>query len=180
MEWVHGPEARKSSQIVISMLKRLLNSGFDRDTSIDLINSNLLNVSEEVFATLDIAIIDLYKGNVEFIKKGACPTYIKNNKKIQIIKSLTLPTGVIKDANTDIFDKDIENNDIIVMCSDGILDSNIEYRNKELWVKYLLEDIEITNPQKITDIILNEAIDNNFGKIKDDMSIFAFKLIKKN
>ncbi len=174
-----GPEARKSSQIVISMLKRLLDSGFERDMSVDLINSNLLNVSEDVFATLDIAIIDLYKGNIEFIKNGACPTYIKNNKKIQIIKSLTLPTGVIKEATSDVFDKDIENNDILVMCSDGILDSNVEYKNKELWVKYLLEDMEITNPQKMADIILNEAIDNNFGKAKDDMSVMVCKLIKK-
>lgn len=175
-----GPEARKSSQIVTSMLKRLLNSGFERDTSIDLINANLLNVSEDVFATLDIAIVDLYSGNIEFIKNGACPTYIKNNKKIQIIKSLTLPTGVVKEAHTDVFDKDIENNDIIVMCSDGILDSNVEYKNKELWVKYLLEDMEITNPQKIADIILNEAVDNNFGKTKDDMSVIVCKLIKKS
>ena len=120
-----GPEARKSSQIVTSMLKRLLNSGFERNTSVDLINANLLNVADDVFATLDIAIVDLYKGNIEFIKNGACPTYIKNNRKIQIIKSLTLPAGIVKGASTDVFDKDIENNDIIVMCSDGILDSNI-------------------------------------------------------
>lgn len=174
-----GPEARKSSQIVTKMLKRLLDSGFERETSIDLINSNLLNVSEDVFATLDIVIIDLYKGNIEFVKNGACPTYIKNNRKIQIIKSLTLPAGIVKETNTDVFDKDIENNDIIVMCSDGILDSNIEYKNKELWIKYLLEDINVVNPQKIADIILNESIDNNFGKIKDDMSVLVCKLIKK-
>ena len=65
------------------------------------------------------------------------------------------------------------------MCSDGILDSNVEYKNKELWVKYLLEDMETNNPQKISDIILNEAVDNNFGKIKDDMSILVCKLIIK-
>ena len=161
------------------MLKRLLNSGFERNTSVDLINANLLNVADDVFATLDIAIVDLYKGNIEFIKNGACPTYIKNNRKIQIIKSLTLPAGIVKSASTDVFDKDIENNDIIVMCSDGILDSNIEYKNKELWVKYLLEDMEVTNPQKIADIILNESVDNNFGKIKDDMSVVVCKFIKK-
>ena len=174
-----GADARKSSQIVISMLKRLLNSGFERDTSIDLINSSLLNIAEDVFATLDIAVVDLYKGNVEFIKNGACPTYIKTNKKIQIIKSYTLPTGTLNDISTDIFDKDIQNNDIILMCSDGILDSNVEYKNKELWLKYMLEDIEISNSQKIADIILNEAIDNNYGKVKDDMSVVVFKLINK-
>ena len=174
-----GPEAKKSSQIVTKMLKRLLNSGFERDTSVELINSNLLNVSDDIFATLDITIIDLYKGNIEFIKNGACPTYIKNSKKVQIIKSLTLPTGVVNQINTDVFDKDIDANDIVVMISDGIMDSNIEYKNKELWVKYLLEDMETTNSQKIADIILKESIDNNFGKVKDDMSIIVCKFIRK-
>ena len=63
-----GPEAKKSSKIVTTMLKRLLNSGFEKDISVELINSNLLNVSDEVFATLDIAIVDLYNGKIELIK----------------------------------------------------------------------------------------------------------------
>lgn len=174
-----GIKARESSQIVTSMLKRLLNSGFEKQTSIQLINSSLLNLTDEVFATLDIAVFDLYNGNMEFIKSGAMPTYIKQNKKVQIIKSKTLPTGTIKELKVDVFDKDIKNGQIIVMCTDGILDSNIEYKNKELWLKYLLEDMETTNSQKIADIILNEAVDNNYGKIKDDMSVFVIRLIKK-
>ena len=36
----------------------------------------------------------------------------------------------------------------MVLCSDGVLDSNVEYKNKELWIKYLLEDIETTNTRK--------------------------------
>ena len=160
-----GPEARKSSQIVTKMLKRLLNSGFEKETSIDLINSNLLNVGEDIFATLDIAIVDLYKGNIEMIKSGCCPTYIKNKRKVQVIKSLALPAGVISNVSKEVFDKDIEDGDIMVMCSDGILDSNIEYKNKELWIKYLLEDIEVNNSQKIADILLQEAVDNSYGKV---------------
>ena len=171
-----GPEARKSSQIAIKMLERLLMSGFDKDTSIDLINTTIMNTNEEIFATLDIAIIDLYNGKIEFIKNGACPTYVKNKKKVQIVKSLSLPAGLLKDINLTTYDKDIENQDILVMCSDGILDSNIEYKNKELWVKYMLEDIETTNTQKIADLILNEAIDNSYGIAKDDMSIIVCKL----
>ena len=174
-----GPEARKSSQIVTKMLKRLLNSGFEKETSIDLINSNLLNVGEDIFATLDIAIVDLYKGNIEMIKSGCCPTYIKNKRKVQVIKSLALPAGVISNVSKEVFDKDIEDGDIMVMCSDGILDSNIEYKNKELWIKYLLEDIEVNNSQKIADILLQEAVDNSYGKVKDDMSAIVCRLIKK-
>ena len=175
-----GPDARKSSQIAIKMLERLLMSGFDKDTSIDLINTTIMNANEEIFATLDIAIIDLYNGKIEFIKNGACPTYIKNKKKVQIVKSLSLPAGILNNINLTSYDKDIEDQDILVMCSDGILDSNVEYKNKELWVKYMLEDIETNNSQKIADLIVNEAVDNCYGISKDDMSIIVCKLIKNN
>ena len=173
-----GPEARKSSQVVIKMLKRLLDSGFNKDTSLELINTNLLNVGEDVYATLDIAIVDLYKGNIEFIKSGSAPSYVKTKKKIQIIKSSTLPTGIVKNPSTEVVERKIEDDDIILMCSDGVIDSNVEYKNKNLWVKYLMEDIQNSNPQKIADLVINEAIDNGYGKVKDDMSILTFKLIK--
>ena len=171
-----GQEAKKSSTQALRMLENLLLSGFDKNTSLELINTSLIN---EVFSTLDIAIIDLYKGTIEFIKSGACPTYIKNKKKVQIIKSNTLPAGIIDVNDVQTFDKDISTGDIMLMCSDGILDSNVEYKNKELWIKYLLEDIETNNTQKIADLILSEAIDNNYGIPKDDMSIIVCKFMKK-
>ena len=175
-----GKDAKKSSEFVINMLKKLLNTGFNKESSIDLINSNLLNVGQDVYATLDIAIVDLFKGNIEFIKAGCAPTYIKNNKKVQIIKSATLPTGIVKNISKEVIERKIEDEELVIMCSDGIIDSNVEYKNKALWVKYLLEDMDNNNPQKCADILLNESIDNNYGNIKDDMSVLAFKLIKNS
>ena len=174
-----GNKAKKSSTQVIKMLENLLLSGFDKNISLELINQALINQNQETFATLDIAIIDLYLGNIEFIKSGACPTYIKNNKKIQIIKSNSLPTGMVDANQIETFDRDITSGDIMLMCSDGILDANIEYKNKELWIKYLLEDIETNNTRKIANLVLNEAIDNNFGNIKDDMSVVVCKFVQK-
>ena len=173
-----GREAKKSSSQALRMLENLLLSGFDKTTSIDLINTSLIANNEEIFATLDIAIIDLYQGKIEFIKSGACPSYIKNGKKVQIVKASSLPTGIIEESNLNIYDKDIQENDILLMCTDGILDSNIEYKNKELWLKYLLEDIENENTRKIADLVLAEAIDNNFGRIQDDLSVIICKFNK--
>lgn len=175
-----GEDAKKSSQIVINMLQKLLNTGFNKESSIDLINTNLLNVGQDVYATLDVAIVDLFKGNIEFIKAGCAPTYVKNKKKVQIIKSASLPTGIVKNISKEIIERKIEGEEVVVMCSDGIVDSNVEYKNKALWVKYLLEDMETTNPQKCADIVLNEAVDNNYGKVKDDMSVLTFKIVKKD
>ena len=172
-----GPEARKSSKIAIKMLERLLEAGFDKDISIKLINSTLIaNLEDDMYATLDIAILDLFKGNLEFIKNGACPTFVKRNKEIQILKSLSLPTGIVENADLTVYDYDLQPGDILVMCTDGIIESNTEYVNKELWVKYLLEDILTNDAQQIADLILSEAIDNNYGKQKDDMTVIVAKV----
>ena len=143
-----GKEAKKSSTEALQLLENLLLSGFDKNISLELINNLLINRNKESYASLDIAIVDLYMGNVEFIKSAACPTYIKSGKRVQMVKSNSLPTGIIEESKIQTFDKDIEQGDIMVLCSDGVLDSNVEYKNKELWIKYLLEDIETTNTRK--------------------------------
>lgn len=172
-----GPEARKSSKIAIKMLERLLKSGFDKENSIKLINSTVsANTDEDMYATLDVEIFDLYAGNVEFIKNGACPTYIKRGGQVQILKSESLPTGILEDIDLVQYDKDLKDGDILVICSDGILESNKEYLNKELWVKYLLEDISSDDVQQIADILVKESIDNDYGQEKDDMTVIVAKV----
>lgn len=174
-----GPEAMKSSEIAIKMLERLLTAGFEKDVSLQLINSTLsANTEEDMYATLDIEILDLFNGNMEFIKNGACPTYVKRGKEVQLLKSMSLPTGIVSENDLVVYDFDLEDGDIIVMCTDGIIDSNKEYLNKHLWLKYLLEDMETTDAQQIADIILKEAIDNDFGNQKDDMSVIVAKIYK--
>ncbi len=175
-----GKEAQKASKTAITMLEKLLSSGFEKDASLRLINSYLNTIGQEdLYATLDLAIFDLYTSNLEFIKNGACPTYVKNNRDVQILKSLSLPTGILNDIDLVVYDKDLQEGDILVMCSDGILESSQEYTNKELWLKFLLEEIETDDVQKIADLILQEAIDNNYGIPKDDMTVIVMKIKKK-
>ncbi len=175
-----GPEAMKSSKIATKMLERLLTAGFEKDVSLKLINSTLsANSKDDMYATLDIEILDLYNGNMEFIKNGACPTYIKRGRNVQLLKSVSLPTGILNELDLVVYDYDLQDGDILVMCTDGVIDSNKEYLNKQLWLRYLLEDLETDDAQKIADIIIKEAIDNDFGKQKDDMSVIVAKISKK-
>lgn len=181
MEWAHGEIAKKSSAMAIKMLERLLTSGFDKDISLGLINSTIsLNCKEDMFSTLDIGIIDLVKGNIEFIKNGAAPSYIKHRRKVEIIKSLSLPAGILDKVDLAVYDIDLADGDIIVMCSDGITESSTEYNNKEFWLRDILENIETDNVQKIADMIISEAIDNGYGVAKDDMTIFVIKVNEIN
>ena len=94
MEWDLGRQANNSSSTVIKMLKRLLTTGFDKNVSIELINSAInLNSNSETYATIDIAIIDLTNGNIEFIKMKS---HFKASKK-SISQSVTCkkPYGIL-------------------------------------------------------------------------------------
>lgn len=174
-----GPRAKKSSSTVIKMLKRLLTTGFDKDISIGLINSSInLNSDEETYATIDISVFDRNNGNIEFIKNGACPTFIKSGNKVEVVKAISLPAGIMQNIDLVVYDKDLKGGEIVIMCSDGILESNQELTNKEIWVKDLLEKIETDDIQKIANILLQESIDNGYGIAKDDMTILIAKVEK--
>jgi len=176
-----GPNAMKSSKIAIKLLERLLKAGFDKEISLKLINSNLIanTTEEDMYTTLDIQVLDLFDGNMEFMKNGASPTFVKRKKDVQILKSITLPAGIIEKNDLIVYDYDLEDGDIVVMCSDGIIEANGEFINKELWVKYLLEDLSITDAQQIANMLLKEAIDSDYGMKKDDMTVIVAKIEKK-
>ena len=42
----------------------------------------------------------------------------------------------------------------------------------------LIKEINTNNVKKMADIILNEAIDNGYGILKDDMSVIVAKVVK--
>ena len=175
-----GSDARKSSQIAIKMLERLLKSGFEKDTSIKLINNTMcLNSKDDMYATLDISVIDLFNGKMEIVKNGSCSTYIKTGEDVQIIKSFSLPAGVLDNIDLITCEKNLEDGDIIVMCTDGIIDSDSEHKDKEMWIKDLLSEIKTDDVKRIADIIIQEAVDNNVGKPKDDMTVIVLKILKR-
>ena len=172
-----GREAKKSSEVALKMLEKLLKEGFDKEASISLINSTInLNTNEELYATLDIAILDLFEGNIECIKNAACPTFIKTGKEVAEINSIGLPAGILEKIDFVVYEKDLAENDIIIMCSDGLTDSKKEDNN---WLKTTLEKIQTENVQKIADILISEAKDNSMGKVNDDMIVIVLRIVKK-
>lgn len=127
-----GPKAQKYSGLVIHMFQKLLGAGFQKKESLELVNSAVLTLtSTEEYATIDMCILDLFSGNAEFIKNGACPTFIKNEKKVEKIESMCLPAGISGKLDTVVFDKDLKDGDIIIMITDGILDANKEAIDKQ-------------------------------------------------
>lgn len=173
-----GTKAKQTSKKAIDMIENLISTGFNKETSVNLINSTLNLYSEdEMFTSLDLMILDLFLGKIELIKNGACSTYIKNKKSINKISSNDLPVGIIGDIEVNTKTFDVADGDIILMCSDGLIESKNEVKND--WIEIFLKNVSTNNVQKLADLILAEAIDNNLGIVQDDITIIVSKVVKK-
>lgn len=171
-----GEKANSKSKKVINTLGNLLNTGLEKTSAVNVVNSALMT-EEEVFATLDATIINLSDGSTEFIKVSSCPTYIKKENKVDMIQTAGLPIGILENMDIDLYGKNLGKGDLVVMVSDGIIDANTEYTPKELWITELLKAVKTDNAQRLADIIMQEAIDQNLGVAKDDMTVLVAKIM---
>jgi len=173
-----GEKARNASKFVVDTLNTMLSKGFKRNETIQLINSELsFNKEDEMYATIDISILDLYSGKMLMSKNGACNTYIKNKKAVAVYQGKNLPVGIVQDAGFEIQEKELTEGDIILMCSDGLLACKDE--TKKDWIEEFLKNVNTNNVQKIAELITNEAVDNSLGIPKDDITVIVARIIKK-
>ncbi|MDR7855678.1 stage II sporulation protein E [Tissierella sp.] len=173
-----GRKAKEESKVAIALLERLMEANIDKNLTLKTINSVLRAKSnEEIFTTLDLAFIDLYSGKLQMIKTGAPSTFIRKKDRVEIISSRTLPVGLLKDIEFNIYEEYVEDGDIIVMVSDGILDANRDIANQEAWMKDFIMNIDSINPQTIANMIIKES-QNTLSNTKDDMTVLVTKVWK--
>lgn len=175
-----GHKASQESDITISLLEKFLEAGFDKELALKTINSVLvLKSSDEMLATIDMSIIDLYRGKTQFVKIGSAPTFIKKKNRVQIINSHSLPVGILRDVDIQVYEEELEDGDFIIMVSDGILDANYDEENKERWMAKVIQNIESVNPQAIADGIMDSALEACGGTANDDMTVLVTKIWKR-
>lgn len=175
-----GKVAGQDSSIVIDLVKKLTESGLSMDTVIDTLNSimSLKFNEEEKFATLDIANIDLYRGELELIKVGAAATFIKRGEEVKVIDNTTLPIGVLDKPDIQINNMSLDNGDIIVMLSDGVIDCQKGDEGDYSWLEKYLKNCKTNSQELIRDGIIKEAMKLSKGHIKDDMTLIVSKTFK--
>ncbi len=172
-----GKNAKIESTATIEILEDFLQAGFSKELAINMINSVLfLKSAKDSFATLDMCVIDLYTGICEILKIGAVSTVILHNNNIEVIQSSSLPVGILNNVNPDITRKKLSNGDIIVMFTDGVLDSTNAIINKEHWIADILLKNKYTNPEDVANAIYEKTKDNYKGVIKDDITILVARI----
>ncbi|MDD3173100.1 MAG: stage II sporulation protein E [Herbinix sp.] len=168
-----GKDAGDESEMVMSLLEQMIESGFKAETAIKLINSSLVLKSDrQTFSTIDMSIINLFTGMCEFIKIGAAAAFIKRDNWVETISSTTLPIGMFGNVDYDTVTKKLYEGDIIIMVTDGVLDS-IKGDNKEACMEQMILEIKSKNPQEIANRILDKTLSQSNFTPMDDMTVIT-------
>ncbi|GIN22976.1 stage II sporulation protein E [Siminovitchia fordii] len=176
----NGERAHKESNETLKLLQKILQSGIEEGVAIKSINSVLsLRTDDEIFSTLDLAMIDLKTIEAKFLKIGSTPSFIKRGNKIKKIETGNLPIGILEEFDFDVVSEQLRDGDLIIMMSDGVFEGPKHVENYELWMKRKLKELQTDDPQAVSDLIMEEVIRTRSGVIQDDMTILTAK-IKRN
>lgn len=167
-----GTEAHYNSCTTISMIENFYKAGFNNNAILSLVNKLLSVSNEERFTCLDMCILDMEKGVADFIKLGGVLGLLHRGDDIRIIESGALPLGIVEEATPHIERIILTDGDVIVMFTDGILDSlGIEV------IKHLTLSDNNRNPQVLADKILELATK---GGAKDDSTVIVARIFLKH
>ncbi len=166
-----GKRAAVDSAMTVSLITKLIKSGFHYDNAIELVNSAMLVKScEETLSTVDALRLDLYTGKLQILKAGAAPTFIYHSgERTHTIEAESLPIGIlggVKPEKTQVY---LKSGDLIVMVSDGICDD--EY----MWLETLISQNNSISPKALCEMIMQSAQDEN--KSPDDRTVLVARVV---
>jgi stage II sporulation protein E len=176
----NGERAHLESNETLQLLQNILQSGIEETVAIKSINSVLsLRSTDEIFSTLDLAMIDLQDATAKFLKIGSTPSFIKRGEKVFMIEASNLPMGIINEFDVDVVSEQLKAGDLLIMMSDGIFDGPKHVENSEAWIKRIIKEIEAAEPQAVADIIIEQVIRTGDNRIEDDMTVVV-AAVKRN
>lgn len=165
-----GKGAKLDSAFATSLILRLISSGTSAQTAIKLSNS-IMRVKgwNESFATVDIGIFDLYKGEVSFIKSGASPSYILRDGNIIKIECDSFPIGILPETTFTLNTYKLFENDYVIVCSDGVIEQAVLKSSKEI-------EKNSFSSQQTAEIITELTKQLREKDQRDDISVFVSRV----
>jgi stage II sporulation protein E len=173
----NGERAMQESSAAIRLLQQLLKAGFHEQLAIKTVNSVLLLRSQdEIFTTLDLALIDMFTAKAEFLKIGSAPSFIKRGQQVLTISGENVPIGILQEIDIQTVEQELQEGDLLILMSDGIFDAPKHTDDKEGWLAKQIQEFQSQNPQEIADLLVELAVRINHGKIIDDMTVLVAKV----
>lgn len=167
-----GARAAVDAALTVDTFSRLIKAGISPDIALDITNTALnVRSGEEAIATLDAVRVNLYTGEVAFMKAGAAVGFYTEGGKVRELEICSLPLGILSPAAFKEHRVVLSEHDTLFMMSDGVTEQGTK------WITDALRDNpEAENMGELAEIILENAKRRHRGR-QDDMTVLAAALV---
>lgn len=171
----HGERAQAESRAAVDLLEDFLLARFEPEAALCGVNDLLLRrESEESFSTMDLSLLDLTKGTLRAMKIGAVPSYVRRGRRIIALTGDALPMGIMEKVRPSVTQMQLQDGDVLVMLSDGVLDA---VGGNEAWLHRELLELDPRNPEGAARRLIARA--RAVGQHEDDMTVGVLRLVRK-
>ncbi len=170
----HGKGAYRESHGTLNMLSSCLEAGYSTEQAMKTVNGAMLSATDgEAFATVDMALIDLWTGEATLHKLGAEGSVLMQGQRFTWLSGAALPLGIMENVLPSHECVLLAEQDKLVMMSDGIVDLFDGQQDlARTLMRYAMEEI-----QDMADGLLQTALDRSGGVAKDDMTVVCVEII---
>lgn len=170
----HGEQARRESQKTLELLALCLEAGYTREQAITAVNGMMLSATGgDRFATVDICLTDLWTGETQMEKLGACTSFLVRGDHVKAIAGAALPLGILEQVIPIHQRMRLHDGDILVLVSDGVQDA---YPDGTALERAILRNV-FTDPQRMADALLRSALLAAGGVPRDDMTVLVVAVL---
>ncbi|MDR1465874.1 MAG: serine/threonine-protein phosphatase [Oscillospiraceae bacterium] len=167
-----GGRAAIDAALATEIFGNLVRSGLSFGCAMRVANAALMVKSpEETLATLDVAGIDLYSGQVEFCKAGGTVSFLLQGGKANRLELSALPAGILRGIRPAGCTVSLAEGDIVVLLSDGLLADSGD------WICAALERWrDQGDMQALAEHLTELAVTRRGDAREDDMTVLCAQL----
>lgn len=169
-------QAYRESQKVIRLMRECLNRKMDPETAMHTLHYMMsLNGLDDMYATLDLALIDLQDGRLWSWKAGSMSTFIKRGDHFLRLDSKSVPVGFLPSFSVEAKHEELKAGDILVMMTDGIFHGDVSLELQEKALYGILDEYGHTDCEELADHIASE-MGRRFQSMEDDRTVLVIKI----
>lgn len=170
-----GPRAAWESGTAMALFSQLLEAGFGADLAVHAVNTTLLlRSTEDQFATLDLLLLDRQHRGGEMIKVAASPSFLRRRGQVEVIRSQSLPVGIVEQVAVEPIYHTLEPDDVLVMATDGALEELGPHGDQRM--VEILSRLPLTDSQWMAETILSYLFDDARSG-RDDAAVMVVKIM---
>ena len=158
---------------MLRLIHALVAADIPRELTLSTVNGVMLaRGGEELFATVDMLLVDLANARAEFTKLSACRSYIARAGELITIEGGRLPLGILEDIQPGVTGVNLRAGDVIVLMTDGVSEALPEEVMEDL-----ILNAAFAAPEALAEALVNAAA-ARAAKRRDDMTAVCVKIEK--